>query len=297
MDYLKFKNINKYLRSIRKNSDIILIKVDSFNKNNCVVVLDKQKATYPLNYIVNGVISGLFCITNPSIFSNLDFSNFNGLEQKQTIRLEYLKKRHSKSFYYEKDYINLNCFSNKAIINPSIKELNNDNNDFGDGLYCCFENDVKKLKNVDGKYITKFRLKTSDLKVLDLRDYSYLNWLALFLYNKYSLYKDCIESDLFIKKYFLNYLDYDCIYGYVSDELLSSLIYRFVNKEIDDRTISYILNNDCLDYNFVLISSKALDNLEFLGYTKNKYERVNNNYSVGRTASCKYIYDYLKEVI
>ena len=298
MDYLKFKQTNNYLKSIRKNSEILLVRVDSFDirTNTCILDFKTQKASYPLNFVVKGVLDGLFCLSNPSVLSNIDFNNVSDYKKKSTIKLKDLKYRFSNSFYYKNNYINLSCISDSVITRQSLSKLTNDDKEFGDGLYCYYDNDIKKSRNISGQYISKFILKTSDLKVLDLRSFDASAWIALYLQNN-SYLCDNIETELFIKKYSIDITEYDCIYGYIADELMASLISKFANGVSNDSNIRCILRDDCLDMKFVLISNKALNNLEFNGFIRNKYTSSFNDYMVKSDIKGRLIKDYIKEVI
>ena len=295
MDYLNFKRINDYLRSIRKNSDLMLVRVESFNQktNNCVIDFRYNKQNYPLTYIINGVINGLFCLSNPSMFASLDFDSFViDNKSKNGVSLKSLKKRHSGTFYYKDKSINL-CYNSDTVLSkPDLSEINGDG-DFGSGLYCYYEKDIKKSSSVGGKYISKFTLNTDKLKILDIRDLSFEQVVALYLVHKKFI--DSLESGIFIRKFGINLYDYDCIYGFILDEFTINSIHEFVNGIENDSYLRYIFCNNLLDMKFVLLSKNASESLTFNGYVRNKYTNRPVNYCLKKLNSNKYIKDYINE--
>lgn len=147
-------------------------------------------------------------------------------------------------------------------------------NDYGLGFYCTESLDLAKEWAVgsdhDG-YANKYALDMTDLKLLDLSDknFTVLHWIALLLQNRvFTLKSDIakVGKEYLISHFALPIADYDVIKGYRADDSYFAYAESFLNNTISVRRLSEALRLGNLGEQIVLISKKAFENIEFLGY-------------------------------
>lgn len=145
-------------------------------------------------------------------------------------------------------------------------------NDYGLGFYCTEDINMAKEwgvgKNRDG-YANCYEIDTSDLKILDLNDFTILQWLTILLENR--LFEShgplAIEAKQYLKDYFsIPYEKYDIIVGYRADDSYFSFAEDFINGAISLRQLNNAMHLGKLGQQFVLKSKKAFNKIQFKGY-------------------------------
>lgn len=145
-------------------------------------------------------------------------------------------------------------------------------NDYGLGFYCTENMDMAKewavSKDLDG-YVNCYEIDDSDLKILDLNQYSILHWLSILLENrKFDITSPlAFEAATYLKEHFsIPYKKYDVIYGYRADDSYFSFAQDFLNGTISYRQLNNALHLGKLGQQYVLKSHKAFHNIQFIGY-------------------------------
>lgn len=149
-------------------------------------------------------------------------------------------------------------------------------NDYGLGFYCTEDINLAKEWAVDidhDGYANKYELKLTGLKVLNLKDFSVLNWITILLINRTFTIKSDISKigkEYLIKHFLINYEDFDVIIGYRADDSYFAYAEDFLNNSISLSRLSEALTLGNLGEQIVLKSKKAFNNLKFLGYEEAK---------------------------
>lgn len=109
------------------------------------------------------------------------------------------------------------------------------------------------------------------LKVLDLSDekYSILNWLAILMDNRIGRLSTPIEKqgrEYLLTHFLPKYKDYDVIIGYRADDSYFSFARAFVSNGISLKQLGYAMNLGKLGLQYVLMSEKAFEQVQFVGY-------------------------------
>lgn len=155
---------------------------------------------------------------------------------------------------------------NKVII-PQYG-LGNDKHDYGKGFYLTKDIQLAKewavcLPNKTNGYVHKFELDISDLKIIDFREYSVLNWLAELMKHRDAdssrRYK--VLSKEFIGKYGVNTSEYDVIVGYRANASYFYIAKEFVRDNIDIEILEELLSLGGLGIQYCIKSKLAYDNL------------------------------------
>lgn len=147
-------------------------------------------------------------------------------------------------------------------------------NDYGLGFYCTEDIDLAKewavSEDADG-YANKYRLDMSDLKLLDLsaNGFTTLHWITILLQNRVFNLKNDISKlgkEYLIKHFSLPTKEYDVIKGYRADDSYFAYAESFLNNVISVRRLSEALKLGNLGEQIVLMSRKAFESIQFLGY-------------------------------
>ena len=278
LDYKNFKEINDYIRHNRKQNNKIIVKISDFDERSdfCVIKINEIQQKYPLSYIINGVIAGNFCLTNPSVFAKINFDKF--LNKSKPISLSDLKKKNKSAFYYKNKSIPLYTYSNSGVIvNPKLH----------DEIQFFTDKSLARSFITKGK-LSNFTLSTESLKVLDLSQYNCIFHVVLFAYQN-DLFDNVVSKNILCSKYLIDINEYDCIHRYyIPDEMLFDFLSGIItDKELDN----YIKTS--YKY-FELISKKAFSNLEFVKFVSvnNLSCRTKDDYNCLRLNG-KYISDYI----
>lgn len=147
-------------------------------------------------------------------------------------------------------------------------------NDYGRGFYCTEHIDLAKEwgcnEGVDG-FANRYELNLMDLTVLNLSDdkYSILNWLAILMDNRIGRLNTPIERqgrEYLLEHFLPEYKDADVIVGYRADDSYFSFARAFVGNGISLKQLSYAMHLGKLGQQYVLISEKAFQQVQFTGY-------------------------------
>lgn len=144
-------------------------------------------------------------------------------------------------------------------------------NDYGLGFYTTFDKELAKEWAVDEKidgYANAYELDLNGLKVLDLSNYSVLNWIAILLINrKFDLKNDIAKRgfDYLVNNYKLPYEDYDVIIGYRADDSYFTYADSFLNNTISVNSLNEALKLGKLGIQIVIKSKKAFNQLKYIG--------------------------------
>ena len=169
--------------------------------------------------------------------------------------------------------MNLQLFhGSKDIIRKPVYGYGKVYNDYGQGFYCTKSIELAKEWSVSAThsgYANEYELNIEDLKLLNLEgeDYTILNWLAILVDNR----RFDIQSDFGKEamKYLLDnfrpdYEKYDVICGYRADDSYFSFAQDFLNNMISLKTLSNAMHLGTLGIQYVLMSEKAFDNIEYI---------------------------------
>lgn len=110
-----------------------------------------------------------------------------------------------------------------------------------------------------------------DLTVLNLSDdkYSILNWLAILMDNRIGRLNTPIERqgrEYLLEHFLPEYKDADVIVGYRADDSYFSFARAFVGNGISLKQLGYAMRLGKLGQQYVLISEKAFQQVQFTGY-------------------------------
>lgn len=147
-------------------------------------------------------------------------------------------------------------------------------NDYGQGFYCTEHIELAKEWacnfHVDG-YANRYEIETEGLSVLNLSDkkYNILNWLAILMQNRKAKLTTPVARkgrEYLIRNFLPDYIGYDVIIGYRADDSYFSFARSFVANEISLAQLGGAMRLGKLGEQFVLISKKAFDSIQFLDY-------------------------------
>lgn len=148
-------------------------------------------------------------------------------------------------------------------------------NDYGLGFYCTESIDLAKewacVNNETNGYSNKYIISLNDLNVLDLTKgaYTILNWIAILI--KFRNFDTNTPLSQEAKEYLIDnfYVDvshYDVVIGYRADDSYFSFAKDFINNTISVKQLSKAMELGQLGKQVVIISEKAFEALEFIGY-------------------------------
>ena len=158
------------------------------------------------------------------------------------------------------------------IIKKPIYGYGNPYNDYGLGFYCTVEKEKAMEWAVDYEldgYANSYELDLKNLKVLNLnkKPYTVLHWLALLVQNRQFKDKSYLVRDAkqyLIKKFSIDYSNYDVIIGYRADDSYFSFAKVFLQGTISYRQLSAALKLGNLGEQIVLKSQKAFNAIRFV---------------------------------
>lgn len=191
----------------------------------------------------------------------------------------------SKKMFYDKTDIIELCHGSNCIIDKPYYGGGKPDNDYGPGFYTIGVSDANLARewacstyssgNCRIGYVNYYKFNTTGMKILNLNNYDIIYWIALTTrYRKFNT----DEEDL-IKlqnKYFIDISNYDCIYGWRCDDTFSNIIKTFINNGITVDAVRDSIRCGNLHNQFVLISKKAFENIEFTHYEVVKdYDKYN----------------------
>lgn len=148
-------------------------------------------------------------------------------------------------------------------------------NDYGYGFYCTENLELAKewacSSNETNGIANKYSINMEGLKVLNLTDkkYSILNWMAILLKHRtFDINNDISRSakEYLIKNFYIDVNKYDIVIGYRADDSYFSFARDFINNTISVRKLSEAMELGELGKQIVIISKKAYEKLNFVGY-------------------------------
>ena len=164
----------------------------------------------------------------------------------------------------------------QRIVEQPVYGFGKPENDYGLGFYCTESKELAKEWacpiNTDG-YANEYELDLDGLKVLNLNTdkYHILNWLALLLKNrKFDLSQNKtlgIRGRQYIIENFLPDISgYDVIIGYRADDRYFAFAKDFIQGGLSLNQLANSMRLGELGEQVVLISAKAFEQIEFIGY-------------------------------
>lgn len=159
-----------------------------------------------------------------------------------------------------------------SIIKKPIFGYGNPYNDYGLSFYCTTEKEKAKEWAVDYEldgYSNCYELNLKNLKVLNLNEkpYNVLHWLTLLIQNRQFKDKSYLVRDAkeyLIKKFSIDYSNFDVIIGYRADDSYFSFARDFLQGTISYRQLAIALKLGNLGEQIVLKSQRAFDALRFI---------------------------------
>ena len=161
----------------------------------------------------------------------------------------------------------------------------NPTNDYGLGFYLTPDKSMAGLwasKFPQGGYVLKFKIDLKKLKVLYLNtntDEDVLNWITLLVSHRFDkdAYRRNKETiDWLMNNYLIRLDDYDMVVGYRADDSYFNYSRDFVSNDLSLEALSESMVIGKLGLQYVLISKKAFNLIEFVSYEtvshNNEYE-------------------------
>lgn len=155
--------------------------------------------------------------------------------------------------------------------------LGNASNDYGLGFYMTPDKEMANLwasQYDNGGYSLKFKIDLSKLNILYLNTNSkkeILEWLTILVSHRFDRdeYLQRKETiDWLINKYPITTDGYDMIVGYRADDSYFKYSSDFVKNELSLEALSSAMKLGRLGLQYVLISKKAFDLVEFVSYER-----------------------------
>lgn len=168
----------------------------------------------------------------------------------------------------------------KNIIEKPLFGFGNQHNDYGVGFYCTEVEELAKEWAVDinrDGYSNEYELDLKGLKILNLKKYNILYWLAILLENRTFVILSPIANEAkqyIIDNFHIDYRSYDIIVGYRADDSYFTFAKDFINGVISYQQLGKAIKLGNLGEQIVLISEKAFEQLKYIKATfvdKNTY--------------------------
>lgn len=147
-------------------------------------------------------------------------------------------------------------------------------NDYGRGFYCTENIELAKewacLEGIDG-FANQYLINTDKLSVLNLSsdEYSILHWLTILTENrKLRISTPTMRRGVeWLQSHFhVDITPYDVLIGYRADDSYFSFARAFLTNQISLSQLSYAMKLGKLGEQFVLMTEKAFDSIQFLTY-------------------------------
>lgn len=159
----------------------------------------------------------------------------------------------------------------EKIIEKPIFGFGKRYNDYGLGFYCTDNLELAKEWSVDfdrNGYANRYEIETDDLHILNLNSENYciLHWLTLLLKNRQFDIQSALASDAkdyLIQNFNVSLDGVDVVVGYRADDSYFSFAQDFINGTISYRQLNNAMHLGKLGEQFVLISQKAFDCIQF----------------------------------
>ena len=152
-------------------------------------------------------------------------------------------------------------------------------NDYGQGFYCTENIELAKEWACPDKqdgYANKYCLNLNDLNVMHLTKgkFNILNWMAMLLANRKFDINSSVginARDFILTRFMPDTTGVDVIIGYRADDSYFSFAEDFVNNTISLRDLNIAMQLGTFGEQVVLMSKKAFQQIEFLGYEDADY--------------------------
>ncbi len=147
-------------------------------------------------------------------------------------------------------------------------------NDYGKGFYCTENIELAKewacLEGIDG-YANQYEIDLDELKILNLGDkeYSILHWLTILTeHRKMRIPTPAMRRGVewLQANFHIDTAPYDAIIGYRADDSYFSFARAFLTNQISLSQLAYAMKLGKLGEQFVLMSRKAFDIVQFVSY-------------------------------
>ena len=150
------------------------------------------------------------------------------------------------------------------------------NNDYGRGFYCTRNAELAKewaCGRGSSGYANKYELDTDGLSVINLNSDSYniLNWLAVLTKHRTYWQNGSISAEAKVylqREFYVDISVYDIVIGYRADDSYFTFAQDFVSNAIPLGKLKRAMYLGELGEQVVLKSSKAFENIKFLGYVE-----------------------------
>lgn len=145
-------------------------------------------------------------------------------------------------------------------------------NDYGQGFYCTESLQLAKewaVSEEKNGYANRYSLDTSDLKILNITDYTMLHWLAILVANRqFSTSTPIMKrgQDWLLNNFLIDTSGYDLIKGYRADDSYFSFAKAFLTNQISYVQLSHAMKLGNLGEQIMMKSQKAFDLIHFEGY-------------------------------
>lgn len=147
-------------------------------------------------------------------------------------------------------------------------------NDYGLGFYCTESIDLAKewavSEETDG-YANRYKLKIDNLKVLNVREYTMLHWLAILVANReFATLTPVMRrgKEWLLDKFLISTEKFDIVRGYRADDSYFSFAKAFLSNQISYRQLSQAMYLGDLGEQIMLKSRVAFESIIFDGYEK-----------------------------
>ena len=186
----------------------------------------------------------------------------------------------------------------KIILEKPIKNGSKIDNDYGPAFY--MTRDLKSAhewacRNNTIGFVNEYKLSLSGLKILDLtnkENYSVLNWLAILLHFRKldDSFKKAFASrlDFLEKHYFVDVNEYDLVIGFRADDAYFRFPLDFIRGNLTLEQLEYSFNLGELEIQYVLISQKCFDRLQFIKAIQSENKYINAYFQNVERATKRY---------
>lgn len=157
-------------------------------------------------------------------------------------------------------------------------------NDYGQGFYCTENIELAKewaCPSIINGFVNKYELSTNNLKILNLNQNNFhiLNWIALLInYRIFSKRSPLAKqaSTYILQEFLPDITKYDIIIGYRADDSYFSYAKDFLNNTISVNQLATAMKLGELGEQIVLMSEKAFQAINFIGYDEVDGKTYNN---------------------
>lgn len=183
----------------------------------------------------------------------------------------------------------------KYEIEKPVVSGSNYYNDYGPAFYLTADLDSANewaCKNGAIGVVNEYELNLRGLKILDLREHSVLNWLAILMHYR-ELEERFIKSfafrlDYLEKKYYIDVKQFDVVIGYRADDAYFRFPLDFLRGNITLEQLEdyFVFGN--LGIQYALISEKAFSHLKYIKCFDSNSKYLNRYFNRVREATQRF---------